>query len=231
MNILEIPCNPANYGGYRGKNVKYLVIHYTAAPGDTAKNNGEYFAREKTGTSAHYFVDENTVVRSVAEEYAAWHCGAAVYRHPDCRNQNSIGIEICTKGGPGDYRFAPEAVELAKQLTKQLMERYNIGPDDVLRHYDVTGKVCPAPFVGQGDGAWETFKGGLMVYKTVNDVPQWGQKTIQKLLSRGILEGDGENLNLSYDLVRTLVILDRAEVWKENNNGNTIEQIGSDLSE
>lgn len=70
-----------------------------------------------------------------------------------------------------------------------------------------------------------------MVYKTVNDVPQWGQKTIQKLLSRGILEGDGENLNLSYDLVRTLVILDRAEVWKENNNGNTIEQIGSDLSE
>ena len=90
--ILEMPCNRANYGGLRGQKVDYIVIHYTAGRNDTAVNNGAYFAREAVGASAHYFVDEHAVVRSVPEDHVAWHCGGAVYRHPDCRNGNSIGV-------------------------------------------------------------------------------------------------------------------------------------------
>lgn len=231
MKIVTIPCNRANYGGLRQK-VEYLVVHYTAGSNDTAENNGAYFAREYTGTSAHYFVDETTVVCSVPEEYAAWHCGADVYRHSDCRNHNSIGVEICTKIENGVYSFSPQALALAAQLLRQLMEKYQIPQDRVLRHYDVTGKTCPAPFVGQGHSAWEAFKGGLKMYQTLQDVPQWAQQTVSKLVAMGVLHGDGENLNLSQDLLRIMVILDRLGVLKkEENNGSNIEQSRSDVSE
>lgn len=213
MTVTDIPCRAENRGGVRQSRVEYLVIHYTAAPGDTAENNGRYFARERTGTSAHYFVDETTVVRSVPEEYVAWHCGANYYRHPKCRNGNSIGIEICTKGDAGGYWFAPEAVERARALTSALMQKYGIEEDHVLRHYDVTGKLCPAPFVEQA--AWEEFKGGLTVYKPLEAVPEWAKPTVEKLIGRGYLEGDGEGLNLSRDMVRMLVILDRAGVFEK----------------
>ena len=213
MTVVDIPCRAENYGGVRQGKIEYLVIHYTAAPGDTARNNGIYFAREKTGTSAHYFVDETTVVRSVPEAFTAWHCGANRYRHPKCRNGNSIAIEICTKGADGRYWLAPEAVERAQKLTRQLMQTYGIGEDHVLRHYDVTGKICPAPLVDEI--AWETFKEGLTVYETLEAVPEWAQQTIGKLLERGFLEGDGENLSLSRDMVRILVILDRAGVFEK----------------
>ena len=208
MTVQEIPCHRSNYGSIRGT-VEYLVIHYTAVPGDTAANNGNYFARQRTGTSAHYFVDENTVVRSVPEEYAAWHCGANYYKHTHCRNSNSIGIEICTKGEPGAYRFSPKAVERAQALVRQLMEKYRIPVQNVVRHYDVTGKICPAPFVGAGQAAWEEFKGGLVLYKTLEEVPSWAQPTVQKLVDKGVLMGDGQALDLTTDLTRTLVILDR----------------------
>lgn len=213
MTAVDILCRAENYGAVRQAAVEYLVIHYTASPGDTAENNGKYFAREKLGASAHYFVDEHTVVRSVPEEFVAWHCGANRYVHPKCRNQNSIGIEICTKGADGKYWFAPEAVERAQALVRELMKKYGIREENVLRHYDVTGKLCPAPFVEQE--AWDRFKGGLTVYETLETVPEWAQATVKKLVERGLLQGDGENLSLSRDLVRTLVILDRAGIFEK----------------
>lgn len=212
MEMIEIPCNPANFGGLRSGPVRYIVVHYTAGHNDTAQNNGVYFAREAVGTSAHYFVDETTVVRSVPEDRVAWHCGGAAYRHPDCRNGNSIGIEICTQWVDGEYRFAPAAVSLAAALTRELMARYDIPADRVLRHFDITGKVCPAPFVEAGQAAWDAFKGGLTMYQSLENLPDWAAPTVKKLVERGVLQGDGTNLNLSSDLVRTLVILDRLSV-------------------
>ena len=223
MKIVQIPCNRANYGSVRSGKIEYLVIHYTAAPGDTARNNGEYFAREKTGTSAHYFVDETTVVLSVPEEYTAWHCGSNYSRHPHCRNGNSIAIEICTKKDGTEYWFAPQAVQRAKELARELMKKYDIPADRVLRHYDVTGKICPAPFVND-EAAWNLFQGGLIMYHNTGEVPQWGRPTIEKLVNMGLLQGSGENLDLTYDLVRTLVILDRAGIFtKEETHGSEIE--------
>ena len=213
MTPVDILCRAENYGGARLCPVEYLVLHYTAAPGDTAENNGRYFAREKTGSSAHYFVDEHTVVRSVPEEFVAWHCGANRYLHPKCRNQNSIGIEICTKGGNGNYWFAPEAVERAQALVRSLMQKYGVEQSHILRHYDVTGKICPAPFVEQD--AWEHFKGGLTMYETVESAPAWARATIGKLVEKGFLQGDGENLGLTRDMTRLLVILDRAGVFEK----------------
>lgn len=215
MTILDIPCRRENYGGLRAKPPAYLVVHYTAVPGDTAENNGRYFSRADTGkTSAHYFVDEHQIVRSVPDEYVAYHCGGSYYYHPECRNANSIGVEICTKGGPGNYFFDQEALENAKWLLRQLMEKYDIPADRVVRHWDVTHKVCPAPFVGAGAAAWEEFKGGLNVYQKMEDVPGWAMATVQKLVDQDILNGDEKgSLNLSYDMTRILVILDRAGIF------------------
>ena len=77
--------------------IRYLVIHFTANDGDTAKNNADYFAREAPGVSAHFFVDETEIWQSVREKDIAWHCGTrGMYFHPYCRNANSLGIELCS---------------------------------------------------------------------------------------------------------------------------------------
>lgn len=210
MNIVDIPCSRVNYGGLRGQSVKYLVVHYTAGKNDTARNNGNYFANNSVGASAHYFVDENEVVRSVPEESVAWHCGGSIYYHPECRNGNSIGVEICSKYADGAYSFAQEALERAQALVRELMQKYDIPAERVIRHWDVTHKICPAPFVGAGQIAWEEFKGGLTMYQKFENVPDWAKESVKKAMDKGALQGDGDgNLNLSGDLTRTLVILDR----------------------
>ena len=85
MNKLAIACNTSTYGGLRIQKVKYIVVHYTAGDGDTARDNGLYFQRNgKLGASAHWFVDEKSAVLSGPEEFVAWHCGGAAYAHPDC---------------------------------------------------------------------------------------------------------------------------------------------------
>ena len=211
MNMLAIPCSTQNYGGLRGQTVKYIVVHYTAGRGDTAQGNGRYFRDNQVGASAHWFVDETDAVLSVEEHFVAWHCGGAVYKHPACRNSNSIGVELCSEmDEKGEYFFNEATVENAKELVRYLMEKYNVPVENVIRHYDVTGKICPAPFVGTGKDAWDEFKGGLVVYRKFENVPEWAKPTVQKVMDKGALQGDDKGeLNLSYDLTRTLVILDR----------------------
>ena len=154
----EIPFKAAHSGNFRpGRTlpVQYIVLHYTANRGDTAKNNADYFARAFLQTSAHYFVDACEVWQSVREEDTAYHCGRAdgTYRHPGCRNANSIGVEMCDAVGG-----VKEAVRAnAAALVRELMARYGIPEDHVLRHYDVTGKNCPAPWV-EDEAEWAAFK-------------------------------------------------------------------------
>lgn len=218
MNRIAIACNTANYGGLRAKKVKYIVVHYTAGNGDTARDNGIYFQRNEVGASAHWFVDETTALASVPEQFVAWHCGGAAYVHPECRNSNSIGVELCSRRGKdGEYFFLPETVDNAVMLIRELMEKYNVPPERVIRHYDVTGKICPAPFVGAGIEEWKEFKEEISVkrYKYPEELPAWAQATIRKLVDKGYLQGNGVGLDLSHDMVRMLVILDRAGMFGE----------------
>ena len=157
MNFKQ--CNSTNYKSGRTDNIRYIVIHYTANNGDTAKNNIDYYANNSNlSASAHYFVDENTIWQSVKDIDTAWHCGAKSYKHPYCRNANSIGIELCSrKDSSGNYYFKEATVKNAVELTKSLMAKHNIPATSVIRHYDVTGKACPAPMVGDVS-LWNKFK-------------------------------------------------------------------------
>lgn len=145
--------------------IKYIVIHYVGALGG-AKANCQYYASKYIGASAHYFVGfDGEIWQSVPDEDIAWHCGASSYKHAECRNANSIGIELCvrTKGSQAadskDWYFEDATVKAAIELTKYLMQKYGVPASNVIRHYDVTGKICPNPYVyNTTKHTWDAFK-------------------------------------------------------------------------
>lgn len=154
MNTLL--ADKTNYRAGRLAGIRFIVIHYTAGNGDTAYNNCRYFQGANRGAGAHYFVDESEVWQSVPDADTAWHCGAFAYRHPECRNANSIGIEMCSRIEYGEYVIPARTQDRAAELVRELMGKYHIPADHVLRHYDVTGKACPEPFVREPE-QWTAF--------------------------------------------------------------------------
>lgn len=134
---------------------EYIVIHYVGAV-SSAYNNSVYFKTVNRGSSANYFVDENDIYRVVKDSDSAWHCGANTY-YCGARNTNSIGIEMCCFNNNGTIDVSDKVVERTIELTKELMAKYNIPADRVVRHFDVTHKNCPAPFVSN-TARWNDFK-------------------------------------------------------------------------
>ena len=216
-----VSCDPSNYRAGRTQPVRYIVMHYTANNGDTAKNNCDYYHRVGgLQASAHYFCDEHGAMQSVREGDTAWHCGARAYWHPECRNGNSIGIEMCSrKRADGSYYILPETVANAAALAKDIMQRYGIDTEHVLRHYDVTGKRCPMPWVDD-PAQWTAFLAmltpehpneeedeNMVKYKTIDDVPEWYRSEVQELMDAGALKGTGNGaIDISEDVVRGAII-------------------------
>ena len=133
-----VQCDPRNYTRGRGGNpVNTVVVHYTGTNA-SAHNNLLYFSRNSAGASAHYFIDrDGTLCQSVSESDTAWHAGSWQ------TNQHSIGIEVVSAGDD----FTEAQVATLGELVRDLMARYGIPEGSVIRHYDVTGKLCPAPYV------------------------------------------------------------------------------------
>ena len=167
VNIRKYPANAGNVGGTRAaRSIRYIVIHYTGNDGDTAMNNAKYYAGNVVKTSAHYFVDEKEIVQSVDDLCIAWAVGGKKYPscaqtgggtlHGRCLNANSISIELCDAKRDGAYAPDARTVERALALTRELMKKYNIPASNVIRHFDVTGKLCPAYWSGRENaGKWE----------------------------------------------------------------------------
>lgn len=239
MKITFKGCNPSNYRKGREFPVHWIVLHFTANNGDTAKNNADYFANNSNlRASAHYFVDLNEIYQSVKDTDTAWHCGrerGGSYFN-DCRNANSIGIEMCSVIRNGVYVIPEETVKNAAELVRYLMARHHVPVSRVCRHYDVTHKSCPEPWV-RNPKQWEKFlemleaedmteaqtrkiaqeeikKSNAKVYDRVQDCPAWAKDTVQRLVNKGFLQGDENGkLGLTEDLMRVLVINDRAHLY------------------
>ena len=148
--------------------VKYIVVHYFGGL-STAENLLDYWYRQYVGASAHYIVGHDGKLHQCVEDGdIAWHCGAQKYVHPECRNSNSIGIEMAVRkkdsstllASDPDWYFEPATEQAAQDLVREKMQEYGIPVENVLRHYDVTGKICPSPYVTNGE-AWQAFKAGL----------------------------------------------------------------------
>lgn len=166
LAIKQCPARPKNYGGSRAASaIKYIVIHYTGNDGDTAASNAKYYASATVGASAHYFVDAKAVVQSVPDLRVAWAVGGDKWEscaatgggklHGRCTNKNSISIELCDVVRDGKLAPHPAVVERALALVGQLMAEYGIPREHVIRHFDVTGKLCPAYWAGrENERAW-----------------------------------------------------------------------------
>ena len=141
-NVAEfIQCDSRNYtAGRQGNRITKIVVHYTGTAA-SAHNNLLYFSRSSAGASAHYFIDrDGTLRQSVSEGDTAWHAG-----HWGT-NLCSVGIEVVSGGSD----FTEAQIETLSQLVAEIRGRCGIGAEDVIRHYDVTGKLCPAPYVDGG---------------------------------------------------------------------------------
>lgn len=196
-----ITCN------YRKANMtpKYIVIHYFGGLG-TAKSTAGWFGNPAAEASAHYVLDEgDTIYHCVSDHDVAWHCGSKNgYVHPECRNNNSIGIEarpakISSKtlqAADTDWYFKPQVIDNLVWLTKKLMKQYNIPAERVIRHYDVTGKLCPRPMCGKDTNAY---------YKTSGDA-QWA------LFKARLTENTEEDEDMTLDKFKELMQEYRAEL-------------------
>lgn len=154
----------SNYGNKRNtSNIKYIVLHYTANDGDTDEANGNYFNGPNRNASAHLFVDDDSCTQSVPDNYVAWSVGGNKYPNTKggslygiATNANTLNIEMCDTIKNGKYEASAKTQENVITIVREKMKRYNIPIDRVIRHYDVTGKLCPAYFVDET--AWAAFK-------------------------------------------------------------------------
>ena len=147
--------NPYSRSGITLKKVKGVVIHYVANPGSTAKENRDYFNNLQnthiTKASSHYIVGlDGEIIQCIP----TWEMAYA----SNDRNADTISIECCHPDENG--KFTDATYRSLVQLTAWLCAKYDLTADQVIRHYDVTGKICPKYFV-EDEAAWEQFKNNI----------------------------------------------------------------------
>ena len=134
--------------------INAVVIHYVGNPGTTAKATRDYFntlalGREGTYASSHFVVGlEGEVIQCIPLTEVAY-----ASKH---RNGDTVAIEVCHPDDTG--AFSPETYARVVELTAWLCREFQLDPaEDVIRHYDVTGKECPRWYVANPED-WETLR-------------------------------------------------------------------------
>lgn len=222
--LKEQLANSGNYGGSRAASqIKYLIFHYTGNDGDKAANNAAYFQQNIVKASAHYFVDDTTVWRSVPDLKVAWAVGGSKYPNADktgggtmhgiITNTNSISIEMCDTIRNGVYQASEATLANAAALGRELMAKYGIPLERVYRHFDVTGKHCPSYLVNAQK--WAEFKKRLEV-KIMDNAPSPAHKEgVEWAIANGILTGNSEeDLMLSQPVTRQQMCTMLYRFWK-----------------
>ena len=120
------------------ENVKNIVIHYVGNPGTSAKNNRDYFANEGTRVNAHFVVGLDGEIIQCVPLYER----SSASNH---RNKDTISIEVCHPDAAGEFNRV--TMDSLIKLTAWLCEICELDKKDVIRHYDVTGKLCPIYYV------------------------------------------------------------------------------------
>ncbi|EAD5135639.1 N-acetylmuramoyl-L-alanine amidase family protein, partial [Listeria monocytogenes] len=144
--------------GYKLLRVSKIVMHYTANPGASADNHRRYFRDLKNRyASAHIFIDDKEAICIIPLNEVAYHANersckltalqaSTSYYRGGNANLTSIGIEMCLdKNGNITAATFNRSVDVAAELCKT----YDLTASDIIRHYDVTGKNCPAPWVAK----------------------------------------------------------------------------------
>ena len=152
MDVELLTVNSYSRPGMQVNRIRGIVIHYTANPGSTAMQNRNYFENLRktrmTKASSHFIVGlEGEIVQCIP----TWE---VAYASND-RNNDTVSIETCHWSEDGSYTDA--TYESLVELTSWLCKKFDLTEEDVIRHYDVTGKICPKYFV-ENEQAWKRFK-------------------------------------------------------------------------
>lgn len=128
--------------------IQDIVIHYVGNPGTTAQNNRDYFNKDTTEVSSHFVVGlEGEIIQCLP----LWERSAA----SNDRNHDTISIEVCHPDKSG--KFSDKTYAAVVKLTAWLLKKIGLTEENVIRHYDVTGKLCPLYYAENPD-EWEGFK-------------------------------------------------------------------------
>lgn len=153
IDVQYLTLNEYSRPGLALNRVKKIVIHYTANPGTSAQNNRDYFEGLKdsglTSASSHFVVGLNgEIIQCIPLN--EW-----CYASNELNNQ-SISIEMCHPDESGAFNDA--TYNSCVFLVAKLCNYYHLTAEDVIRHYDITGKECPKYFVEYPE-KWDKFKG------------------------------------------------------------------------
>ncbi|MEL5721265.1 MAG: peptidoglycan recognition family protein [Treponemataceae bacterium] len=156
--------------------VRGVVIHWIGNAGTSALMNRNYFENLKNQrvtnnaryASAHFIIGlEGEIIQCLPANEWAYHVGARSYKNDALKrlssypNNCTLGIELCHPDWTGKFNDA--TIASAIELTALLLKQFNLTPNDIYRHYDITGKLCPKYFV-ENTRAWIEFKSSVEKY-------------------------------------------------------------------
>ena len=150
-NPYSRPCIPT-------EKLKGIVIHYVGNPGSSAQNNRDYF--EALKDSQDVYASSNFIVGLEGEIIQCVPTNEVAYCSNE-RNSDTVSIEVCHETADG--KFNEHTYSSLVNLAGWLCMYLDISPKEIIRHYDVTGKICPKYYVEHED-AWDTF---------IDDVKVW----------------------------------------------------------
>lgn len=128
--------------------VRDIAVHYVANPGTSATANRNYFEGPDSDTSSHFIVGlDGEVLALIPTDEKS--CAT------NERNIDTISIEVCHPDGTGEFSEVTRA-SLVRLLT-YLCTEFDLSEENLIRHYDVTGKLCPRYYVEHPE-AWDALK-------------------------------------------------------------------------
>lgn len=153
VDVQIIPVDGTSRRGEQLEDIQNIVIHYVGNPGTTARQNRNWYENPESEVSSHFLIGlEGEIIQCIPlDEFSS------ASNH---RNRDTISIEVCHPDESG--KFNDSTYDSLVELTAWLLDVCYLQPEDVIRHYDVTGKECPRYFV-QHEDSWQEF---------LNDVSQ-----------------------------------------------------------
>nr|DAK68162.1 MAG TPA: LYSK HYDROLASE, ENDOLYSIN [Caudoviricetes sp.] len=174
-----IRINKFSRPGIKNYGIKGIIMHYTANNGGTARNHKDYFNNlNGVYASAQLFVDDNEAICIIPLDEVAYHANDTVKYNSDGSiykplysqignaNYGAIGVEMCLDR---NGNITEKTFQNTVKAVKELIAKYpNITRNKIWRHYDVTGKNCPAPWVAK-PSELERFKEAVFGKATSNN--------------------------------------------------------------
>lgn len=150
IDVELLPVNEFSRPGEPTDEIVGIVIHYVGNPGTSAMANRNYFAG--LAQSGATYASSNFIVGLDGEVIECVPLGEVAYCSNN-RNHDTVSIECCHPDESG--QFTHETYDSLIKLCRYLVDLYGIEPEGVIRHYDVTGKLCPVYYVEHED-AWRS---------------------------------------------------------------------------